>query len=82
MLAIVALVAVFVLKEEMPPPAPMGMAAATGKAEPVTRVQELSDDELLALFPNTPVALAPLANGKKWLIFPRPGDEQKFVTKL
>jgi hypothetical protein len=44
--------------------------------------QSLTDDELLALFPNTPVGLATLADGKKRLIFPRSGDEQKFVTRL
>ena len=42
----------------------------------------LTDDELLALFPNTPVALASLDNGKKRLIFPRPGDEKRFITRL
>ncbi len=42
----------------------------------------LTDDELLALFPNTPVALASLDNGKKRLIFPRPGDEKRFVTRM
>src|ERR1043166_8953999 len=42
----------------------------------------ISDAELLALFPNTPVALARLENGKKRLIFPRLGDEERFVTKL
>jgi len=42
----------------------------------------LSDDELLALFPNTPVALATLSDGKKRLIFPRPGDESRYVTRL
>jgi hypothetical protein len=34
------------------------------------------------LFPNTPVGLASLPDGKKRLIFPRPGDEQRFITKL
>lgn len=42
----------------------------------------LNDKELLALFPNTPVALATLPNGKKMLIFPRPADEARFVTRL
>jgi len=37
---------------------------------------------LLALFPDTPVALATLSDGSKRLIFPRPGDDQKFVTRL
>jgi hypothetical protein len=38
--------------------------------------------ELLDLFPNTPVGLAKLTNGKKRLIFPRPGDEARFLTRL
>ena len=41
-----------------------------------------TNDQLLALFPDTPVGLAKLPNGKKLLIFPRAGDEQKFVTHL
>ena len=46
------------------------------------KAKSLTDDELLALFPNTPVALATLPDGRKLLIFPRPGDEQRFVTKM
>jgi len=47
------------------------------------QVQPISDDQLLALFPtNTPVGLASLADGKKRLIFPRRGDEAKFITRL
>jgi len=42
----------------------------------------ISDAELLAMFPNTPVALVKLDNGKKRLIFTRPGDEEKFLTKM
>jgi hypothetical protein len=42
----------------------------------------LTDEELLALFPNTPVALATLENGKKRLIFLRPGDEKRLMTRL
>jgi hypothetical protein len=45
-------------------------------------VQSLTDDELLSLFPNTPVGLVTLSNGRKILIFPRPGDEERFVTRL
>lgn len=44
-------------------------------------VHHLSDDELLDLFPDTPVALATI-EGKKRLIFPRPGDEARFVSRL
>jgi hypothetical protein len=43
------------------------------------RPQSLTDDQLLALFPGTPVALATLSDGSKRLIFPRPEDEQRLV---
>ncbi len=47
------------------------------------QIQPISDEQLLALFPtNTPVGLASLADGKKKLIFPRRGDEAKFITRL
>jgi hypothetical protein len=54
----------------------------TSVPAPPGTVHGLTDDELLALFPNTPVGLATLENGKKRLIFPRPGDEQRFITRL
>jgi hypothetical protein len=47
----------------------------------MSHVQEISDDELLALFPGTPVGLAKV-NGKQRLIFPRPGDEARFIERL
>jgi hypothetical protein len=47
----------------------------------VAHVQEITDDELLALFPGTPVGLAKV-NGKQRLIFPRPGDEARFIVHL
>jgi len=47
-----------------------------------SQVATLSDDQLLAQFPNTPVALISLPNGKKQLIFLRPEDEAKFVAHL
>jgi hypothetical protein len=47
-----------------------------------TQSHSLTDDKLLALFPNTPAGLATLPDGKKLLIFPRPGDEKRFVTRL
>lgn len=46
------------------------------------QVHSLTDEELLALFPNTPVALATLPNGKKLLIFPRPADQAKYISRL
>ena len=49
---------------------------------PSDAVQSLTDAELLALFPDTPVGLATLENGRKRLIFPRPGDEERFVHRL
>jgi hypothetical protein len=56
--------------------------AAPAKSSSPFQAQSLTDDQLLGLFPNTPVALATLPNGKKMLIFPRPGDEAKFMTRL
>jgi len=52
------------------------------KTVPAEQAKALTDEELLALFPHTPVGLAKLPNGKKILIFPRPGDEQRFITRL
>ncbi|MGA2246825.1 MAG: hypothetical protein ABSH48_17675 [Verrucomicrobiota bacterium] len=49
---------------------------------PVPQAQELTDEQLLSLFPNTPVGLATLPNGKKLLLFLRPGDAAKYVTRL
>ena len=60
---------------------PVQTTAVTTKP-PELQAHSLTDAELLALFPNTPVGLATLPNGRKLLIFPRPGDEQRFVTRL
>lgn len=54
---------------------------AAKPADPL-QAQSLTDDELLSLFPNTPVGLATLRNGKKLLLFPHPGDAAKFITRL
>lgn len=53
------------------------------KAAPLgpTQIHYISDEELLDLFPHTPVALATIG-GKKRLIFPRPDDEARFVSRL
>lgn len=58
------------------------LAVAMPPAPPATEVHEMNDEELLALFPNTPVALASLPDGKKRLLFPRPGDEQRYINRL
>jgi hypothetical protein len=49
---------------------------------PTPAVQSLTDAQLLALFPDTPVGLVTLEDGRKRLIFPRPGDEERFVKRL
>jgi hypothetical protein len=54
----------------------------TAKSAATAPVQELTDEQLLALFPNTPVALATLPNGKKLLLFLRPADEAKYAIRL
>ncbi len=64
---------------------PAPVVAQSGPAESgssAVRVEYLTDDELLALFPDTPVGLIQTADGRKLLIFPRPGDEEKFITHL
>lgn len=83
-IALVALIAAvtvsYLARGPRHPPAPL--ASQTVKSRPGPQVHALTDDELLALFPNTPVGLASLPDGKKRLIFPRPGDEERFVTRL
>lgn len=56
----------------------------TGKPGPASsqNVQYLTDDQLLALFPNVPVGLITTADGKKRLIFLHPGDEAKYIIHL
>ena len=45
-------------------------------------VPQLTDEELLALFPNTPVGLVTLSNGKKLMVFPRPADKARYVARF
>ena len=61
---------------------PVQIATPAAKPSVPLHAQSLTDDQLLGLFPNTPVGIATLPNGKKLLIFPRPGDDAKFVTRL
>ena len=80
-LVLVAIVAGLALRKATPQP-PRLAAVAPGVV-PVSQVHEMTDDELLALFPsNTPVALAPVPDGKKRLFFLRPGDERRFIKRL
>ena len=73
-------IAVFCLERMRPPQTQMLSSVPAPPVQPTKAA--LTDEELLALFPNTPVALATLENGKKRLIFPRPGDEQRLITRL
>jgi hypothetical protein len=79
-LALVVAAAALALKKESPMPTQVVSVAPA--AAPVSQVHEMTDDELLSLFPNTPVALASLPDGTKRLLFPRPGDDQKFIKRL
>ena len=54
-------------------PAPVPPAAQTGS---------LTDAQLLAMFPDTPVGLVTLKNGQKRLIFPRSTDAHKYIAKF
>jgi HAMP domain-containing protein len=80
-----AALAVLAINRITAPHSPTSIAgprlAATQPAQVVSHVQEITDDELLALFPGTPVGLAEV-NGKQRLIFPRPGDEARFIVHL
>jgi hypothetical protein len=58
------------------------IVAQSVPASPTVRVESLTDDELLAFFPNTPVALISMADGTERLVFLHPGDEAKFITRL
>jgi hypothetical protein len=62
--------------------APVPPARPEAQLAAAPRTQELTDDQLLALFPNIPVGLATLPNGKKLLLFLQPADAAKYVTRL
>jgi len=78
-IAVLAIAAFLLSPQKTNRPRPEMVASAPAASD---QPKALTDDELLALFPNTPVALASLDNGKKRLIFPRPGDEKRFITRL
>jgi hypothetical protein len=81
-LALVATAAVLSLEQKKSHPPSVQASSPPTKPVASTQPRSLTDDELLALFPDTPVGLATLPDGKKLLIFPRPGDEKRFVTRL
>ena len=79
--AALALLTTTVLSLQRWIPSRPGGSPATPPAQEQA-VQSLTDAELLALFPDTPVGLVTLENGRRRLIFPRPGDEERFVKRL
>ena len=74
--AVVALAGVFLRHRQAPGPGPISVAPA-----PAPAVRYLTDDQLLAMFPNTPVGLATVG-GRKVLVFPRPSDQEQFVGRF
>ena len=81
-LALVATAAVLSLEQKKSRQSSVQTSLPATKPTVSAQPHSLTDDELLALFPDTPVGLATLPDGKKLLIFPRPGDEKQFVTRL
>ena len=78
--AVAALAAVFIGRNYAPRKSALA-SVAENKPAPV-QAGTLTDEQLLALFPNTPVGLATLHDGKKMLIFPRPADEARYIVHL
>ena len=83
-IAIFAVAAIFFLDKRptVTTTAPIVAATAVHSQPGAHGVNTLSDDQLLALFPKTPVGIAKLSNGQKVLIFTRPGDAKRFITHL
>lgn len=80
LMAFAAVAALFIEQSYRPQKA-VPVAVVEKKPAPV-QPGVLTDEQLLALFPNTPVGLATLPNGKKMLIFPRPADEARYIVHL
>lgn len=82
-LAIVCIVAVAAafIDQKYPRQKPVPVPVVQNRTAPA-QPGVITDEQLLALFPNTPVGLATLANGKKMLIFPRPADEARYVVHI
>jgi len=80
---VLSIVGISLQRMVTPQPAAINIAVVPTAPEQKQPVAEsLTDAELLALFPDTPVCLATLDNGQKRLIFLRPGDAEKFVGRL
>jgi hypothetical protein len=59
---------------------PVTTAPAIAQAAP-PKVKYLTDEELLAMFPDTPVGLAKVGDSKR-LIFLNPADEKRYVARM
>ena len=79
---ILAAVAGLLVMKPSPRPTLAKVSPAPAKVVTPLQARSLTDEQLLSLFPDTPVGLATLSNGKKLLIFPRKSDEVKFVNRL
>lgn len=78
-----AVVAVFIGRTYRPAITTAPVPVPDNKSAPAqTQSGTLTDEQLLALFPNTPVGLAKLSNGKKMIIFPRPADAARYFVRL
>jgi len=80
LMALAAVAALFI--EQNDRPQKNATISVVAKKPAPAQPEVLTDEQLLALFPNTPVGLATLPNGKKMLIFPRPADEARYVVHL
>ncbi len=81
LLALVSIVSLW-LRPQPKAPGSTPVAQAHAKTAAELPVKLLTDEELLSLFPNTPVGLATLPNGKKLLIFPRPSDAARIMLPI
>lgn len=80
LMLLAAVTALFIEKDYRPQKTAVAPVAERKSAPAQPAV--LTDEQLLALFPNTPVGLATLPDGKKMLIFPRPADEARYIVHL
>lgn len=79
--AIFALMTALFIERNFHPQKTAPVPVADKKPAPA-RPEVLTDEQLLALFPNTPVGLVTLHNGRKILVFPRPADEARYIGHL
>jgi hypothetical protein len=78
-MASILFIAMLLLRNTSQPRTPVSVIQSP-VAEPA--LKGLSDAELLALFPDTAVGIITLEDGTKRLIFPRPGDEARYVKRM